>query len=53
MSWRHRLGEPIVSSPTLAEDVLVVGSIDGSIYGVSLTDEEIADLSETSDRKVE
>ncbi len=44
LSWKHRIGGPIVSSPVLAGEVLIVGSIDGNIYGISLTEEEIADL---------
>ena len=42
--WKHRIGGPIVSSPAVAGEHLIVGSNDGNIYGISLTDEEVADL---------
>jgi hypothetical protein len=35
--WRFRAGEPILHSPALADDILVVGSTDGQLRGLEVS----------------
>jgi eukaryotic-like serine/threonine-protein kinase len=34
--WSHKLGAPVVSSPAIGDGVVVVGALDGLVYGLRI-----------------